>query len=131
MSSETSRKHSSVPHPRKPAGPPEFGHPALSWLGQDLLELGFGLGSEAWARWTSVGFSCGLRLANAESGHANKLLRECAADRAVASLLDELVLHRLAQRPFTVTDELTKVRMVFIKLLIEPPKEARDELARL
>src|SRR6266702_1508289 len=131
MSSETSRKHSSVPASRKPAGPPDFGHPALNWLGQDLLELEFELASEARVRWTVAGFSCGLRLASAESGHAKKLLRECAAGGAVAKMLDELALHRLAQRPLTVTDELTKVRTVFIKLLTEPPKEAQGELARL
>jgi hypothetical protein len=131
MSSETSRKYSSAPHPRKPAGLPDFGHPALNWLGRDLLELGFGLGSDAWARWTSVGFSCGLRLSSAESGYAKKLLRECADDDAGANMMDALVLHRLAQRPLTVTDELTKVRTVFLKFLTEPPKEIQGELARL
>jgi len=130
MSSETSRKRSSVPHPRIPAGRPEFGHAALNWLGHDLLELEFGLGSETWARWTSVGFSCGLRLASVESGHAKKLVRECSAEDDGANMLDALVLHRLAQRPLTVTDELTKVRTVFVKLLTEPPAEVQGELTR-
>jgi len=45
-------------------------------------------------------------------------------------MLDALVLHRLAQRPLTVTDELTKVRTVFVKLLTEPPAEVQGELTR-
>jgi hypothetical protein len=130
MSSETARKHSSVHHPRKPAGPPEFGTPALNWLGHDLVELQFGLGSEAWARWSSVGFSCGLRLATVEAGHARKLLRECANGEK-DSLLAELVLPQVGRRPLTVTDELTKVRTVFINLMTEPPQEIQGELARL
>jgi hypothetical protein len=130
MGSETARKHSSGPHSRKPACPPEFGHPALNWLGHDLVELEFGLGSECWVHWTSVGFSCGLRLASAESGHAKKLLRECAKGEG-DSLLAEIVLLRVGRRPLTVTDELTKVRTVFTNLLTEPPKEIQGALARL
>ena len=130
MSSETSRQHSPVPHSRKPAGPPEFGHPALNWLGQDLLELEFKLGSEAWARWTSVGFSCGLRLASAEAGHAKKLLRECTKGQTDL-VLAEMVLPLVGRRPLTVTDELTKVRTVFINLLTNPPNQIQAELEGL
>ena len=130
MSSETARKHSSVPHPRKPADPPEFGHPALNWLGHDLVDLEFGLGSETWARWSAVGFSCGMRLASVEPGHARKLVREWTngeKDR----LLAEMVLPQVGRRPLTVTDELTKIRRVFINLMTEPPEEIQGELARL
>lgn len=130
MNSETSRKPSSVPHPRNPADPPEFGHPALNWLGHDLVDLEFGLGSETWARWSAVGFACGMRLASVEPGHARKLVREWTngeKDR----LLAEMVLPQVGRRPLTVTDELTKIRRVFINLMTEPPEEIQGELARL
>lgn len=130
MSSETSRKPSSGPHPRKQASLPEFGHATLNWLGQDLLELEFGLGSEASVRWALVGFSCGLRLASLESGHAKKLLRECGSDHR-ESLLAEIVLPQVGRRPLTVTDELSKLGRVFVNLLTDPPSEIRSELTGL
>lgn len=128
MSSETSRKPSSVSDPGKPAGLPDFGHPVLNWLGHDLVELDFGIGSEAWARWTSVGFSCGLRLASAEVDHANKLLRECTKCERL-SMLAEVVLPRMGRRLLTVTDELIRIRAVFNDLLTDPPNEIQGELA--
>jgi len=130
MSSETSRKHSSVPHPRKQAGLPEFGHPALNWLGQDLLELEFRLDSKASVGWTSVGFSCGLRLATVESRHAKKMLGDCGSGQT-ESLLAEIVLPQVGQRPLTVTDELSKLSRVFGSFLKNPPREIRGELAGL
>src|SRR5208282_1928538 len=127
----TSRKHPSSSQYGKRGDPPDFGHPALNWLCRDLLELGFGLDPEAWTRWTTVGFSCGLRLASLESEHAKQLLREAAADDFNATGIEALALTHLAQRPLTATDELTKVRKVFMKLLTEPPAEIRPALARL
>lgn len=131
MSSEASRKYSSGLHFRNRSGLPDFGHPALNWLCRDLLELGFGLDPEAWTRWTTVGFSCGLRLASLESEHAKQLLRKVSADDFCATGIEALALNHLAQRPLTVTDELTKVRNVFMKLLTEPPAEAQRESSRI
>jgi hypothetical protein len=131
MDSGTSRKHPSSFQSGKRSEPPEFGHPALNWLCGDLLELGFGLDPETWTRWTTVGFSCGLRLASLESEYAKQLLRQTVADDFNAAGIEALALNDLAQRPLTATDELTKVRKVFRKMLTEPPAEIRPALARL